>query len=59
MFLIPINISTFCFSLSKIFFQLLVPIKFSITTLVPIFKSTFVFFNKVVQKYIEYYKNFT
>jgi len=38
MFLVPINIATFRFSLSKIFLQLLVPIKFSITTFGPIFK---------------------
>jgi len=37
MFLIPINISTFRFSPSKIFLQLLVPIKFSITTFDPYF----------------------
>ena len=38
MFLVPINIPTFRFSPFKIFLQLLLPIKFSITTLVPIFK---------------------
>jgi len=47
MFLIPISIPTFSFSHSKIFFQLLVPVKFSITTLVPIFKSNFVFLMKL------------
>jgi len=37
MFLVPINMSTFRFSLSIIFLQLLVPIKFSITTFGPYF----------------------
>jgi len=36
-FLVPINIPTFRFSPSKIFLQLLVPIKFSITTFGPYF----------------------
>jgi len=57
MFLVPINIQIFRFSPSKFFFQLLVPIKFSITTLVPIFKLIFVFFNKIVQICVEYCKN--
>jgi len=35
--LVPINISIFCVSPSKIFLQLLVPIKFSITTFDPYF----------------------
>ena len=56
MFLIRINIHTFCFSPSKIFLQLLVLIKFSITTMVPIFKLIFVFFNDIVQKCVEYCK---
>ena len=34
-FLVPINISTFRFSLSKIFLQLLLSIKFSITVFGP------------------------
>jgi len=37
MFLILINIPTFRFSFSKIFLQLLVPIKFSITSFGPYF----------------------
>jgi len=37
MFLIPINILTFHFSFFKFFLQLLVPIKFSITTFGPYF----------------------
>ena len=37
MFLVPINILTFHFSPSKIFLQLLVPIKFPITTFGPYF----------------------
>ena len=56
MFLIRINIHTFCFSPSKIFLQLLVLIKFSITTMVPIFKLIFVFFNDIVQKCVKYCK---
>ena len=44
MFLVPINIPTFLFSPSKIFFQLLVPIKFSIATFGPYFKVKLVFF---------------
>jgi len=57
MFLTPINISTFCFSPSKIFLQLLVLIKFSITTLVAIFMLIFVFFfNEIVQKYVGHCK---
>jgi len=57
MFFVSINIPTFHFSLSKIFLQLLVPIKFSITTFGPIFKLILVFFNEIVQKYVEYCKN--
>ena len=37
MFLIPVNIQTFRFNPSKVFFQLLVPIKFSITIFGPYF----------------------
>jgi len=37
MFLVPINISTFRFGPSQIFLQLLVSIKFSITTFGPYF----------------------
>jgi len=37
MFFVPINIPTFRFSLSEKFLQLLVPIKFSITTFGPYF----------------------
>jgi len=54
MFLVPINIPTFRFSPSKIFLQLLVPIKFQSLLLVPIFKLIFVFFNEIVQKCVEY-----
>jgi len=54
MFLIPINMSTFRFSPTKIFLQLLVPIKFSITTFGPYFKVNssveFIFLNKSLQK---------
>jgi len=58
MFLVPINILTFRFRPSKIFLQLLVPIKFSITTFGPYFKVNFsIFFNEIVQKCIEYCKN--
>ena len=56
MFLLPINIPTFCFSPSKIFLQLLVPIKFQSLLVVPIFKLILVFFNEIVQKYVEYCK---
>jgi len=57
MFLVPINIPTFRFRSSKIFLQLLVPIKFSITTFSPYFKLIFVFFNEIVLKCVEYCKN--
>jgi len=57
MFLVPINIQTFRFSPSKIFLQLLVLIKFSITTFNPIFKLIFVVFNEIVPKCVEYCKN--
>jgi len=51
---VPINIPTFCFSPSKIFLQLLVPIKFSITTFGPYFEVNFcIFFNEIVQKCVE------
>jgi len=54
MFLVPINISTFRFSPSKIFLQLLVPIKFSIIAFGPYFKVNsyveFTFLNKILQK---------
>jgi len=54
MFLVPINIPTFRFSLSKIFLQLLVLQKFSIFTFGPSFKVTsyveFIFLNKILQK---------
>jgi len=54
MFLVPINIPTFRFNPSKIFLQLLVPIKFSITTFGPYFKVNFSFF---LMKCVEYCKN--
>jgi len=54
MLLVPINIPTFRFSPSKVFVQLLVPIKFSITIFVPIFKLVFIFLNEIVQKCVEY-----
>jgi len=54
MFLILINISIFRFSLSKIFLQLLVPIKFLIFTFGPSFKVNsyveFIFLNKILHK---------
>jgi len=54
MFLFPINIPTFRFSPSKIFLQLLVPIKFPIITFGPSFKVNsyveFKFLNKILQK---------
>jgi len=54
MFMVLINISTFRFSPSKIFFQLLVPIKFFIFAFGPSFKVNsnveFIFFNKILQK---------
>ena len=53
--------STFHFSLSKIFPHLLVPIKFSIFIFGPSFKVKlylkFIFFNKIFQKNSKYYKN--
>ena len=61
MFLVLINMSTFCFSPSKKFLQLLVPIKFSIFTFSPSFKVNsyvgFIIFNKIFQKNSKYYKN--
>jgi len=48
MFFVPINISVFRFSPSKIFLQLLVPIKLSITTFGPYFKLFLYFFNEIV-----------
>jgi len=56
MFLIPINISNFRFNPSEFFLQLLVPIKFSITTFGPYFKVNFSIFNEIVQKCVEYCK---
>jgi len=54
MFLVPINISTFYFSPSKKFLQLLVPKKFSIFTFGPSFKVKsyveFIFLNTNFQK---------
>jgi len=54
MFLVPINMSTFRFSPSKNFLQLLVPQKFSIFTFGPSFKVNsyveFLFLNKILQK---------
>ena len=44
MILVSINIPTFCFSPSKIFLQLLLPIKFSITTFGPYFIVSFYIF---------------
>ena len=71
MFLVPINIPTFRFSPSKIFLQLLVPIKFSITTFSPYFEVNFCIYlmklcirlgcccccNEIVQKCVVYCKN--
>jgi len=54
MFLVPINMSTFRFSPSKNFLQLLVPKNFSIFTFGLTFKVNsyveFIFFNKILQK---------
>jgi len=54
MFLVPINMSTFRFSPSKKFLQLLVPKKFPIFTFGPSFKVNsyveFIFLNKNFQK---------
>ena len=53
--------STFRFSPSKNFLQLLVSIKFSIFTFGPSFKVNsyveFIFFNKIFRKNSKYYKN--
>jgi len=61
MFLIPINILTFCFSPSKIFLQLLVPQKIFIFNFGPSFKVNsyveFIFLNKILQKNSQYYKS--
>jgi len=54
MFLVPINMSTFHFSSSKTFLQLLVPKKFAIFTFGSSFKVNlyveFIFLNKILQK---------
>jgi len=54
MFLVLISMSTFRFSPSKVFLQLLVPIKFSFTTFGPSFKVKsyveFLFLNKILNK---------
>jgi len=54
MFLVPINMSIFCFSSSKKNLQLLVPKIFSILPFGPSFKVNsyveFIFFNKILQK---------
>ena len=59
MFLVPINIPTFRFSPSKIFLQLLVPVKLSILTFGPSFKVNsyveFIFLNKNFQKNLEFF----
>jgi len=59
MFFVPINILTFCFNPSKIFLQLLIHVKFSITTFDPYFWVNFsiIFFNQIMQKCVEYCKN--
>jgi len=57
MFLVPINIPTFYFSPSKIFLQLLVPLKFSITAFGPYFKVCLVLFNEIMQICVEYCNN--
>ena len=53
--------STFRFSRSKIFLQLLVPIKFSVFTFGPSFKVNsyveLIFFNNIFQKNSKYFKN--
>jgi len=43
-FLVSVNLLTFCFSPFKIFFKLLVPTKFSIATFGPYFKVYFFIF---------------
>ena len=54
MFLIPINMLIFRFSLSKKFHQLIVPKKISIFTFCSTFKVNshveFIFWNKILQK---------
>jgi len=59
--MVPLNILTFNFSPSKIFFRLLVSLKFSIYEINPYFLLnsclTFIFFNEISQKRIEYYDN--
>ena len=54
MFLVSINMSTFCFSPSKKILQLLVPKKFPIFTFSPSFKVNsyleFIFLNKNLHK---------
>ena len=59
MFLIPINIPNFYFSLSKKFVRLLVPKKIFITTFSSYFlvNATLHFFNEIFQKWVEYYNN--
>jgi len=57
MILVPINIPTFCICFSKIFLQLLLPIKFLIITFDFYFEVNFcIFFNEIMQKYVEYCK---
>jgi len=54
MFLVPINMSNFCFGPTKNFLQLLVLQKFVIFTFGPYFKVKsyveFIFLNKILQK---------
>ena len=48
MFLVPINMSIFRFSPSKIFLQLIVLQKFSFSLLIPTLNVEFIFFNKIL-----------
>jgi len=54
MYLVSINIPIFHFSPFKIFVQLLVPTKFSITIFVPIFNLIFVLFNEIMLTFVKY-----
>jgi len=61
MFLIPISVPTFRFSLPKHFVRLLAPKKFFITTFGPYFLVNscleVIFFYEIFQKWVQYYDN--
>jgi hypothetical protein len=61
MFLIHVNIQSFCFSPSKLFFLLLVSQKILINTFSLYFKINscldFIFFNEIFYEGLEYYNN--